>query len=189
MLHGRKGFDRVVWACKNALNEPVTWLFHDYSKESKCRFLHGNVRNEGINKASVPDARPIAKHHPLTRTVNLTKGRSEAVLIPPLDPSEALQTEHNFEQWTLQLYEWLSLVSIHSPRICPDDKIDPFLSRYQVPENGTSGDSVSLTTLTWKGLIPATWVRNLMIELRYAAPRGVSVNNGTTRWPLADILQ
>jgi len=29
MLHGKKGFDRIVYACKNALNTPVTWLFCD----------------------------------------------------------------------------------------------------------------------------------------------------------------
>lgn len=30
MLHGKKGFDRVVWAFKNVLNSAVTWIFHDY---------------------------------------------------------------------------------------------------------------------------------------------------------------
>ncbi|OBT72425.1 hypothetical protein VF21_08203 [Pseudogymnoascus sp. 05NY08] len=27
MLHGKKGFDRIVYAFKNVLNKPVTWLF------------------------------------------------------------------------------------------------------------------------------------------------------------------
>ena len=29
MLHGKKGFERIVWAFKNVLNSTVTWLFHD----------------------------------------------------------------------------------------------------------------------------------------------------------------
>ena len=29
MLHGKKGFDRVVHAFKNTLTAPITWLFHD----------------------------------------------------------------------------------------------------------------------------------------------------------------
>jgi ribonuclease P/MRP protein subunit RPP40 len=29
MLHGKKGFDRIVYAFKNVLNTPVTWLFCD----------------------------------------------------------------------------------------------------------------------------------------------------------------
>lgn len=26
MLHGKKGFERIVWACRNVLNASVTWL-------------------------------------------------------------------------------------------------------------------------------------------------------------------
>lgn len=29
MLHGKKGFERVVWAAKNVLNRSLTWLFYD----------------------------------------------------------------------------------------------------------------------------------------------------------------
>ena len=27
MIHGKKGFDRIVYAAKNALNQQLTWLF------------------------------------------------------------------------------------------------------------------------------------------------------------------
>lgn len=29
MLHGKKGFERIVWAFKNVLNHSVEWLFCD----------------------------------------------------------------------------------------------------------------------------------------------------------------
>lgn len=29
MLHGKKGFERLRWACKNVLDQSVTWLFYD----------------------------------------------------------------------------------------------------------------------------------------------------------------
>lgn len=29
MLHGKKGFERIVWACTNVLNHSVDWLFCD----------------------------------------------------------------------------------------------------------------------------------------------------------------
>lgn len=35
MLHGKKGFDRIVYAFNNVLNTPVTWLFHDLGSTSK----------------------------------------------------------------------------------------------------------------------------------------------------------
>jgi len=34
MLHGKKGFERVVWASKNALNHTLTWLFFDNTATS-----------------------------------------------------------------------------------------------------------------------------------------------------------
>ena len=35
MLHGKKGFERIVWAFKNVLNHSVTWLFYDFEKPPK----------------------------------------------------------------------------------------------------------------------------------------------------------
>lgn len=29
MLHGKKGFDRIVWSFKNVLNQSMSWLFYD----------------------------------------------------------------------------------------------------------------------------------------------------------------
>jgi Ribonuclease P 40kDa (Rpp40) subunit len=29
MLHGKRGFERVVWAAKNVLNRSLTWLFYN----------------------------------------------------------------------------------------------------------------------------------------------------------------
>ena len=34
MLHGKKGFERIVWAFKNVLNHSVAWLFHDFTANS-----------------------------------------------------------------------------------------------------------------------------------------------------------
>lgn len=41
MLHGKKGFERIVWAFKNVLVNSVTWLFCDLSSEP-------NYENEGL---------------------------------------------------------------------------------------------------------------------------------------------
>ena len=34
MLHGKKGFERIVWAFKNVLNHSVAWLVHDLERSS-----------------------------------------------------------------------------------------------------------------------------------------------------------
>lgn len=35
MLHGRKRFDRLVYACKNVLNQPMKWLVCNASSSGK----------------------------------------------------------------------------------------------------------------------------------------------------------
>jgi ribonuclease P/MRP protein subunit RPP40 len=35
MFPGKKGFDRLIYASKNALAEPMTWLFYNISSTSK----------------------------------------------------------------------------------------------------------------------------------------------------------
>lgn len=35
MLHGKKGFDRIVYAAKEVLNKEVTWLFCNVSREGE----------------------------------------------------------------------------------------------------------------------------------------------------------
>ena len=34
MLHGKKGFEKLVWAFKNVLNHTVAWLFYDLASAS-----------------------------------------------------------------------------------------------------------------------------------------------------------
>ena len=34
MLHGKQGFERIVWAFKNVLNQSVAWLFCDLAEST-----------------------------------------------------------------------------------------------------------------------------------------------------------
>lgn len=42
MLHGKKGFDRLLYACKNVFAAPLTWLYTTYpnGKHAITFFLH-----------------------------------------------------------------------------------------------------------------------------------------------------
>jgi hypothetical protein len=42
MLHGKKGFDRIVYAFKNVLTKPVTWLFINLQAQGMCIFRTGS---------------------------------------------------------------------------------------------------------------------------------------------------
>ncbi|KAF2842366.1 hypothetical protein M501DRAFT_1013712 [Patellaria atrata CBS 101060] len=149
MLHGKKGFERIVWACKNVLNHSLTWLFYDFDKgkdEKEC---------------------PIMKHHPFERTVKVDCLRMKGIATPPLTNPHVPEDEVYVEQ----LYEWLGLVSLDSPRICINDGIDPYLSRYQVPDfqddhevdGRTNLMSKDLVRLRWHGLIPTDFILSLLL--------------------------
>ena len=101
------------------------------------------------------------------REVMVENRRSEGVLTPQIDPSEALKSEADFEEWSLGVYEWLGLVSLQSERVLQKDEVDPFLSRYRVPSLEDASSTANLVTLSWQGLIPMKWVRSVLIALKY----------------------
>ena len=113
--------------------------------------------------------RPIAKHHPITRRVPARKTMVNAAIVPDLNPAQELHAEDELEEWALEVYEWLSLVGIQSPRVLAGDTIDPYLSRYkhQLPQSDSSKPQ-DLARITWFGLLPPQWVRKLFVNLRYA---------------------
>lgn len=68
-----------------------------------------------------------------------------------------------FDDGAVDLYEWLSLVSLQSPRILASDSLDPYLSRYEVP----SADTATTTTLIrirWSGLLPSSWIADVWLK-------------------------
>lgn len=61
MLHGKKGFERIVWAFKNVLSHSVAWLFYDLESaaseiaEGFCYFFQfaGDAFNSNINQQRI----------------------------------------------------------------------------------------------------------------------------------------
>ena len=45
LIHGKKGFERIVWAFKNVLNSAVSWMFYDP--------LHDNRTDDARKAAQV----------------------------------------------------------------------------------------------------------------------------------------
>lgn len=80
-----------------------------------------------------------------------------------------MKSDEDFQDWSLETYEWLSLVGIESPRVLVGDSVDPFLSRYQL--SSPRGDSpenlkaLNMVSTTWTGFLPAQWIRSLLTSL------------------------
>ena len=70
MAHGKKGFGRLEWAAKEALNQSLSWLFYNFNPTSR----------ESLTAA----AEPISFHRPFIQTVKTggnaddKRARSEA---------------------------------------------------------------------------------------------------------------
>jgi len=154
MLHGKKGFERLVWASKNILTRSLTWLFHDFHSPNPNQTSPPPPPAAAETKPS-----PLAAHHPFNHTVTPLPTILKDIQIPTLNPSA------QDDDAALSLHEYLSLITLHSPRLSAADAIDPLLSRYEAPDaaNMQAGNVVHVR---WRGFIPAVWVRGMVVELR-----------------------
>jgi len=149
MLHGKKGFDRLIHACKTVLTEPVTWLFTDLG---------------GIDSATAP----IERHFPVTSQCSVLISSGPKVKIPEFQPPLAydLTERDTFSDFSVTLYEWLSLISLESPRLDVNDNNDTFLSRYTPPSsNQLDSQAKQVIRITWEGFFPASWVYDTFVKI------------------------
>ncbi|CRG84876.1 hypothetical protein PISL3812_02056 [Talaromyces islandicus] len=155
MLHGKKGFERVVWACRNVLNASLTWLL---------------LVDSSVSAGSLDQAMSLlAKHQPKIATCRFTETVHPPMYTPPLSADEvaSLASQTDVEDYCNDLSEWLALVSLESPRISVGDDIDPYLSRYSLPQSEPERPqpSSTLVTLRWHGAMTANWVTQLFLSL------------------------
>ncbi|KAI0421113.1 ribonuclease P 40kDa subunit-domain-containing protein [Xylaria grammica] len=170
-LHGKKGFDRLVYACKNALNAPKTWLFCNLSA-----------------KEPIPD--PISQYCPTKYASNPVLIQNMAIKIPSLDIPPAVladQTRQELGERAAEIYEWLSLVRLESPRVKLCDKIDPYLSTYTVPGDPSNNSEGQLCKISWQGFIPPSWAADTLAELIRALPPKAWFSFSTTPFTRAAI--
>ncbi|KAK1755894.1 ribonuclease P protein subunit p40 [Echria macrotheca] len=164
MYHGKKGFDRLVYASKKALASPVTWLFCNVSGETPLP--DPMLQFSPTKKEALPKLSPVIE-----------------TLRPPIRPAaESLLPSgtEDFESFATELYEWLSLIRLGSPRIHPNDNIDPFLSRYKVP---SAEGQANVRKISWQGFLSPAWSRKTLIDIISALPEKSWFVFSTTTFP------
>ncbi|GKZ99969.1 ribonuclease P protein subunit p40 [Aspergillus niger] len=162
MLHGKKGFERIVWAFKNVLNQSVAWLFFDLTTSS------GGVSEDDPslkgNQPQIINCQPILTEH-------------SNIIVPPLPGAEITDESRGaaeLEDHCNELSEWLAMVSLESPRVSAHDDVDPYLCRYSVPDSDNA-KSTSLVSLKWQGLVPSRWIIELLVALlKETAPKSLA---------------
>ncbi|KAJ5532580.1 hypothetical protein N7494_009132 [Penicillium frequentans] len=149
MLHGKKGFDRVVWSFKNVLNQSMSWLFYDLESTPE--------QNN--------DSKPIQSHSPKWFNCAPVRNRLDRVSVPSLSGLVSKDMPEVEQQESCGSFsEWIALVQMRSPRVSADDAVDPYLSRYSVPDSDKTSVS-DLISLKWHGLISPKWTIQLFASL------------------------
>lgn len=155
MVHGKKGFERIVWACKNVLRTSLSWLFCDIETPTPDKY---------------PD--PLAKYHPDQESIAPAITQTNSAKVPSVATPQAKQ---NDKEWLGNVYEWLNFVSLQGPRVQAHDSTDPYLCRYS-DSSYDAAQVCDLVSIKWTGFLPPLWIRSLFIELWYVEilqiPRG-----------------
>ena len=73
-----------------------------------------------------------------------------------------------FEDFAVEIHEWLSLISLGSPRVDHFDRTDPVLSRYVPP--GESLKKTKLVKIRWQGFLAPSWVHKLFAQIVLSFP-------------------
>lgn len=111
-------------------------------------------------KAANRSEAPIEKHHPFKYSVEPAVTRMPKVVVPNIPSQEAFDLEDAEE-----ILEWISLLSLDSPRVRSNDSIDDFLCRYHLfNANGSS----SIVKLQWRGFVPAQFVMRMFLAAHEA---------------------
>lgn len=163
MKHGKGGFSRLEWACKNVLDRSLTWLFYNFNPSSAEALAEGKE--------------VISRHAPgIHKTVPGTKKLPDT-LVPRLVVGDL--TGLYEEEKSLGLLEWLQLLSLESPRANAKDDIDPHLSRYEVPDFGNGTMTANFVCIRWRGFIPPSFARDMFLTIRKEGFKGKATVNGT----------
>ena len=131
----------------------------------------------------------LNKHHPTIKPITPTSSLLPEVLVPssmtqPLDlsppPTSAKSTlpSEETQESLYDLFEYIDMLSLCSPRILKNHRVDPFISRYVVPDEIEHGHPDSdahvspVRVMTWTGLISARWILQLFCHIMYVNPGG-----------------
>ncbi|KAF2002816.1 hypothetical protein P154DRAFT_461731 [Amniculicola lignicola CBS 123094] len=150
MKHGKKGFSRLEWACNNVLDQSLTWLFY-------------NPHPNSIE--ALPDGRePIAMLQPFVHRIAPTANVLERGLAPEITVAHLANLYD--QDSSLALLEWLHMMSLPSPRLQKSDRIDPYLSRYEVPDLGHGLATKNIVCVRWNGFISPEFIKGLFLTVR-----------------------
>jgi hypothetical protein len=93
MSHGKKGFERIVWAFKNVLNKAVSWLFHDLDEKVD---MNNDGKLVSENRLSKEEGTTGGVLFVYDRTSNLAASSGYKIIVPDHYKDERCHCPNNF---------------------------------------------------------------------------------------------
>lgn len=159
MLHGKNGFERIVWSFTNILKDPVDFVFCDL------------IEAKSGTTPPCPILTSLGSSPP---NVNVQQVATSAVRVPSFYPPKDTRIQGGgtspvaeyqrevWREWAIHVYEWLALASLGpADRIKAADNVDSYLSTYSVEQEEGKKGEIQVTRLTFRGLVPAAWIAGL----------------------------
>ncbi|KAF7538047.1 hypothetical protein G7054_g3237 [Neopestalotiopsis clavispora] len=150
-VKGKRGL-KPRWIVQYNLREPASFP----GKKGYDRLLF-----------QAPDPDPLLNFFPTKYTSAPSVEEDLTIQTPTLKiPEHALLDDGRLEreEFAADIYEWLSLLRLQSPRVETGDQIDPFLSRYSVPSASGEVESTKLCKISWQGFIAPGWARQVLVD-------------------------
>lgn len=144
--------EKLVRACHSISTEELTWLLCDNTGSSLALDLKNDL-----------NAKECTAEQDFYQG---TTSSPSALSASPSSWSEASRKDK--EEIGLYLYEWLSLFRLESPRVQSGDKVDTYLSRYQV--TSCEHEQVDICKISWSGLIGTNWFQDLIRDVLAVRP-------------------
>lgn len=114
---------------------------------------------------SITEAAPIGKLHPQFVESEPCSTRLGRIPTPPLDSLVSNKmSEGDMQEACGSISEWLAMVQLASPRVSAEDDVDPYLSRYAMPDSGPTS-TTEVISVKWHGLIPSSWTMQLFLVM------------------------
>lgn len=165
MQHGKRGFDRLVYGCKNISETSLDWVC---TLEDPCKLYYPHLLpSTDKDLADKPITIDQLAYEKVLSTPAISQHVKTHQVITPSMPSFQDNGSEGPDTAT-ELYEWISLVRLGSPRVLYNDSIDPYLSRYSSP-NCPPGE-MSVSHISCDGFLSSSWVSNLVSTLIVACP-------------------
>ena len=163
MLHGKRGFERIVWAAKNVLNQSLIWLFKDVSKSKAGQCCCTRMRIIDLKmlicRTAPASPLPLDKHHPTFLEPAPSMHIHEDVVVHHAlhaltGDSKGIQADEDEDDYH-ELLEWIDNVSLGSAEV--------------FEEQNTGGPGVTASTMTirevtFQGLLSPDQVFQILIS-------------------------